>query len=194
MSENLKPWKVISTKQLLDCPPWFKVFSDDWLLPSGEVVKDFLRIEARDYVLIFAIDDDRQVLLLKGYRPGCRDIVLQLPAGYVDDNDASVLDSAKRELLEETGVIAETWHLLGSFVGDGNWKLGTFHCYLAQGLSPVDSELPESDDPGKQILIWMSLEDVKAAWRAGQFGQAATVAAVSLAVDWLETSSHTIDE
>ncbi|XBW38196.1 hypothetical protein QEN19_003788 [Hanseniaspora menglaensis] len=44
-----------------------------------------------------------KMLLLKQFRPPLGKVCIEFPAGLIDDSDATVLDAAKRELLEETG-------------------------------------------------------------------------------------------
>ncbi len=70
-------------------------------LPNG-VVSDFDIVEGSSYASIVAFTPDKDVLLVRQYRPGPEKIMINLPAGYIDQEEKAE-DAAKRELLEETG-------------------------------------------------------------------------------------------
>ena len=71
------------------------------------------RTVKRPAVAIIAVTDDERVVLVEQYRPPVGENVIELPAGLTGDvagaEDESLLDSAKRELLEETGYEAARW-------------------------------------------------------------------------------------
>lgn len=54
-------------------------------------------------VIIFALTDNKEVILEKSYRVPLESFVLELPAGITDKEGESEEDAARRELLEETG-------------------------------------------------------------------------------------------
>ena len=183
---RLKNWEQIESEEIFDCSPWFKVFKDTWLLPNQEKVTNFSRIEGRDYVIIVAVNNQKEFLVMNGYRPGCEEVILQFPAGYVDSEDNEPLISAKRELLEETSIKAEDWKHIGSFTRDGNWKINTIHGYLAQNLSEITDKSVESDDLGEVIISWMSWESIYSNWRKGKFKQVETTAILGLVFEMLK--------
>jgi ADP-ribose pyrophosphatase len=62
---------------------------------------------------IVAITDDDRVVLVEQFRPPVGESVIELPAGLTGDvagkEHESLVESAQRELLEETGYEAERW-------------------------------------------------------------------------------------
>jgi 8-oxo-dGTP pyrophosphatase MutT (NUDIX family) len=70
--------------------------------------------------------------------------LLELPAGKLDEEGESPLDSAKRELAEEIGKQASTWEPLGSFYTSPGFTDEEVHLFLATGITDVD-ERPEVD-------------------------------------------------
>jgi 8-oxo-dGTP pyrophosphatase MutT (NUDIX family) len=70
--------------------------------------------------------------------------LLELPAGKLDEEGESPLDSAKRELAEEIGKQAADWEPLGSFYTSPGFTDEEVHLFLATGISDVD-ERPEVD-------------------------------------------------
>jgi ADP-ribose pyrophosphatase len=69
---------------------------------------------------------------------------LEIPAGKLDEEGESPLETGKRELAEELGKQAETWEDLGSFYTSPGFTDEQVHLFLATGISDVD-ERPEVD-------------------------------------------------
>jgi ADP-ribose pyrophosphatase len=183
MTDELIPWKVLRTQEVLDCSPWFRVVADDVQLPAGQLVQGYHRIESMDFVMIFPLADDGRVLALRGYKHGPGRVIFQLPAGYMDHEHESALLCAQRELLEETGHTAQQWLSLGSLSVDGNRGLGRARLFLARGLRAVAP--PDSGDLETLLLQWLPLDELRQLWRAGEFDNAAASALIGLALDVL---------
>jgi ADP-ribose pyrophosphatase len=181
--DELIPWKVLDTRMLLDCSPWFRVVADDVLLPNGQRVDGYYRIEAMDFVMIFPLADDGRVLAMRGYKHGPGRVIYQLPAGYLDQEGEPPLACARRELLEETGHEADEWHALGRLSTSGNRGMGYAHLFLARGLHAV--ALPDSGDLETLVVEWLPLEEVRRLWRASEFDNAAAAALIGLVLDTL---------
>ncbi len=71
--------------------------------------------------------------------------LLEIPAGKLDEEGESPLDSAKRELAEEIGKQAEHWESLGSFYTSPGFTNEEIHLFLATGISDLD-ERPEVEE------------------------------------------------
>jgi len=64
--------------------------------------------------------------------------LLELPAGKLDQEGESPLETAKRELAEEIGKQAADWESLGSFYTSPGFADEEVHLFLATGISDVD--------------------------------------------------------
>ena len=179
---DLRPWRILRSKLILDRTPWMRVFSEEVELPDGRVVDGYLRVEQPDFVIIVPVRSECEIGLIRGYKHGVGAVDMQPPAGYVEKGE-DVLIAAQRELLEETGCQAETWFELGSYVISGNRGAGRAHMYLAIGCQQIIE--PDSGDLEEQEVVWLSLEEVQQRWTDGKFSQMTTVAALGLAFNHL---------
>src|SRR3954452_22096441 len=71
-------------------------------------------VEHPGAVAIVAVDDDGMVALVRQRREAARKDLLELPAGTLEEGE-SPLESARRELEEETGLTGGTWRELTAF-------------------------------------------------------------------------------
>jgi ADP-ribose pyrophosphatase len=178
-----KPWVVLSSQLLVDRPPWLRLWEQNVALPNGATIEGYLVSEQQDVAMVFAITDDRQVLLVEQYKHGVGEAEWDLPAGYMDADDNSPLNCAQRELREETGYASTHWQHLGSFVFNPNRSPCLFHYFLARNARP-EAE-PEWDETEAIILHLVDLADIVPMVRRGDIGSMASALGVFLALDAL---------
>lgn len=93
---------------------WIRVLRRPIQTPDGER-HHWELVERRTHgpiVAIVALTDDDHVILLRTFRVPAKRWMLEVPAGLMDQPGESPLDTAKRELLEETGYAAARWETL----------------------------------------------------------------------------------
>ena len=140
-----KKVRVLSSKTVFRGPV-FSVTLDEVVEPSGvRTRRDTIRHQGSVVVLVV---DDRsgppRVLLLRQYRYPADDFLWELPAGRIDRGE-SVLDAAKRELLEETGFRAQHWKRLFTYYSSPGFLDETMTIYQASGLAAGEAQ-PEADE------------------------------------------------
>ena len=140
---DLKFWKSQDKELLLNVEPWFKVWREAVELPDGQIVPDFYTFSMPNSCVIIAMRSDHRVITLKQYKHGVGKIVTNLPAGFIEEGE-SPLAGAKRELIEETGYVSESWVDLGHFVRNANRGCGLMHVFLATDVRQVTD--PDSGD------------------------------------------------
>ncbi|HWY75857.1 MAG TPA: NUDIX hydrolase [Verrucomicrobiae bacterium] len=91
---------VLSTK-------WFELVAKR--LPS--FAEPHYSIRAQDYVAIVAVDTQGNFLLVRQLRPAVDGRTLEIPSGHVDPGETPE-ESARKELLEETGYVADQFEFL----------------------------------------------------------------------------------
>jgi 8-oxo-dGTP pyrophosphatase MutT (NUDIX family) len=87
--------------------------------------------------------------------------LLELPAGKLDAEGESPLETAKRELAEEIGKQAEHWEPLGSFYTSPGFADEEVHLFLATGISDV-AERPEVEENERIDVEIRPLSDLDA--------------------------------
>ncbi len=182
-----RPWQIKDRRVVLDHAPFGMILHEDVLLPDGRLIKNFLRLELRAFVVVFAVAEsvDGQVVpFIEQYRIGPRAASMELPAGFIEDGEAP-LDAAKRELREEVGMEADQWRSLGRFFMDSSREAGWANIFLATGARQV--RIPDHGDLGNQVIHLLPIEDARRLWRDGTMNAAAMALAVALALSALDT-------
>lgn len=107
-----KRWRVFA-KKTIHKNPWFSVDLEDIQKPSGH--RDnyyiFQGTGRKDFVVAIALDDN-YFYLTEQWRPTLKKYSLEFVAGRAEKNE-SYLEAVKREFLEETGLEAKKWLLIG---------------------------------------------------------------------------------
>jgi ADP-ribose pyrophosphatase len=125
---------------------------------DGEVVEREV-IHRMDAAAIVAYDDEH-VWLVRQPREAIGRYTLELPAGKLDVEGESELETAKRELAEEIGREAEHWEAILSYHSSIGYTDERVHLFAATGLHDSDVEA----DPGERIeIVRWPLSDLDAA-------------------------------
>lgn len=150
-----------------------KVYSDKVRLPGGhESRREIIRHQGA--VVVIAVLDNGKLLFERQFRYPLRRVFLELPAGKIDAGEHT-LDTARRELREETGYKAKLWRHLGTMHPAIGYSDERIEIFWAQGLSFVG----EDPDHGEILeIIEMSLSDALLAVRDGEITDAKTVTAL----------------
>lgn len=175
---RFSPWEVLDSNELLNAEPWLTVTSQRVRLPDGRIVNDFYRIDMSEFAVMHVRTTDGRVIALKQYRLGVGDVCLALPGGGVEKGELPV-DAAKRELLEETGYVAENWRSLGQFVVNGNQGCGRANFFVADGATRVAE--PDSGDLETTDVVLVTPDEIAAAVANGEVKTITTVALMAMA-------------
>jgi ADP-ribose pyrophosphatase len=97
-------------------------------------------------VTILPILDDGRVCLIRNYRVAVGKALVELPAGTLEPGEDPA-ETARRELIEETGYTAARLEKLREFFLSPGILNERMHLYLARGLTPGKTAM----EPGEQI-------------------------------------------
>ncbi len=150
-----------------------KVHRDTVRLPDGsQGHREYVRHPGA--VAILALTEDRQLLLERQYRYPPRREFIEIPAGKLEPGEPH-LDTAKRELREETGYEAEEWTRLcvvDTAIGYTDERIELFR---ARKLTKKTRKL----DPGEFLEIFLlPFDDAVDMVRDGRISDVKTVAAI----------------
>ena len=160
MPSKHQKWESLTKVSILNKNSWFEVYSESLLLPDGEVIPEYFRIEMPHYAAVFAVTDDKKIIIFRSYRHAIGEVTLTVPGGMIEKGE-SPLQGIKRELLEETGFVANVWESLGTFAGNSTRGCGTYHFFFASESKNVQK--PDSGDLEElELLLWTPKEVEKA--------------------------------
>lgn len=114
---------------------------------DGETVEREV-VRRMDAAAIVAYDDEH-VWLVRQPREALLEHTLEIPAGKLDVEGESPLQTAQRELAEEIGCEAEHWELVRAYAPTSGYSDERLHLFAATGLRTSDVEA----DPGERIEI-----------------------------------------
>jgi len=159
----VKPWKVLESRYF---HPRFRI--DKCELGNGNLL-DATIFEFRSWANIVALTKTGEVVLVKQYRHGVCDVLLEFPGGVVEDGEDPI-EGARRELLEETGYKASQIIQIGKLYPNPALQTNTLYCYLALDAEKVSGQ---NLDAGEDIEVHlMPLDELVELAKRGEFPHA----------------------
>ena len=162
--------KITSANEVYKCR-LFSVTEDEAVdLKTGFRIKRAV-VRHRGSAVMMAVDDKKRILLVRQYRLPAGKYLWELPAGSVDPGEKP-LQTARRELIEETGYRARTWRKLAAFFPSPGFVTERMTIFLATDLTagtatPMDDERIETR--------WFTPREVADMIGAGRIEDAKTI-------------------
>jgi len=98
----MKKWKLLKETDVSPSK-WFPIKQHKVELPNGTIIDDYFITTLGNVGMILPITKENKIVLVKQYKHGVEDVLIELPAGF-QQNNKSIEESALAELEEETGI------------------------------------------------------------------------------------------
>lgn len=139
-------WSRLTSTSVFSSP-WFETRRDTAVRPDGSTGL-YDHIVTTGSVTVLAMDDDGSVAVTRQWIYTHENTQWRLPAGRIEPADPGAEVSARRELLEETGISAQHWRHLGTINCADSFTNHRDHAFLATGLRQGTASL----EPGEADL------------------------------------------
>ncbi|MDQ6482308.1 NUDIX hydrolase [Dyadobacter sp. LHD-138] len=137
-------WKTLSSETVYE-NPWLEISHREVINPAG---KDGIYgvVKFKNKALgIIPVDEDGNIYLVGQFRYTLNEYSWEIPEGG-GPFDEDVLDAAKRELKEETGLIAANWTRLSRIHTSNSATDEEGFLFMAEGLSQSEAEPEETEE------------------------------------------------
>ena len=141
--------------------PRFNVTQKIYLREDGtKIVRDI--VNPGEAAVILPITEDNEVVFITQYRESVNKVSLELPAGMVDSGEEPI-ETAKRELEEETGLIANKIEPLISLYPSTGYTSEKVHIFVAKDFKNGVQRLDSTEEilSIKKIKIEECIEKIK---------------------------------
>ena len=139
----LNKYSQISSKTIKKNPYWDYKF-DEYVLPSGNT-GNYHYVETPGSVMVIPRTNDGKIVLVKQFRYLNRKISIEFPGGGIKP-DISEIENARKELIEEAGIIAANVTKIGEFNPFNGVTNEICNVILATNITFTDSKPEESEE------------------------------------------------
>ena len=136
-------------------------------------------IEHNGGVTIAAITDDNKMVMVKQFRKAVEQVILEVPAGK-RDGDEEPIETAKRELKEETGYTARDTKFLTKFYASVGYSEEVIYAYLCTGLTPGETQF---DDNEAIDVIEYDIDELYQMIKDGEIVDSKTIITILMAIE-----------
>lgn len=142
-------WRLEESEELIR-DDWLNLRADRCRMPDGTEVTPYYVLEYPDWVNVVALTEDDELVMIRQYRHGVGRTLLEIPCGSMDSGDASPLDAARRELLEETGFECTDLRPTASMFSNASSHTNQAHMFVGTNAKRVSGQRL---DASEQILV-----------------------------------------
>ncbi len=149
----MKPWELLQSEYLFRKPPWLIIRKDRIKSPAGIIMDDYFIFEYPTWVNVIALTKEGKFVFVRQYRHALGEVSYELSAGICDETDQDPLDTARRELLEETGYGRGSWSPWMINSANPGTHTNLTYCFLALDVEKIgDQALDPTEEMSVHLL------------------------------------------
>ncbi|WP_045687839.1 NUDIX domain-containing protein [Hymenobacter sp. AT01-02] len=145
---HYNPWQTLGTAVKYE-NPWIRVREDQIINPAGNPGVYGVVSMKNKALGIIPVDEEGNTWLVGQYRYALKEYCWEIPMGG-GPVELDILESAQRELKEETGLLAKRWTNIARVHTSNSVTDEEGFVFLAQDLEQGDTEPEETED----LRIW----------------------------------------
>ena len=139
-----RKWEILSSEYLIR-RPWLTARRDHVKLPTGVENKEYYILEYPDWVNVIAITKEGEFVMIRQYRHGLGETRYELSAGVCEEGE-DPMESARRELYEETGYGGGEWQLWMTVSPNPSTSTNLTYSFLATDVERISTQHLESTE------------------------------------------------
>ncbi len=164
----MEKWTLLDSKYIIQ-RPWATLRVDKLQLPNGNIKDEYYVLEYPTWVNMVAFTEDNQLLFVRQYRHGASKILVELPAGVVDEGEEPE-EAARRELLEETGYTFNSIEYICELYANPATSGNLTYTYVLKGGKKIQEQQLDSSEDIEVVI--MGIEEAKQFLFDNKIGQA----------------------
>lgn len=162
---KVKEWESVGDPKKIAKGFNIALMQRSFLRPVDRAIRKYSYVVGKEGVTIFAITANDQIILKEEFKQGTARIGLECPSGVMDEGE-SPMETARRELLEETGYEAGSMFVVpGRFVfGERKFPCG-YRLVMAMRCERIAEPSPEPGEAGMSVYLatasefWSAIRD-----------------------------------
>lgn len=187
MTDDQK-WQITSSRYIVN-DRWMKLRADACVTPEGHTLDPFYVIEYKDWVNCLVIDKDYNAIMIRQYRHGVGEPVLEIVAGSTENQDVNPEESIRRELKEELGYVGGDVVKIGESYANPANQTNKIHSFLAfDGSCSAEQELEPGESLRIEKLPFSELMKIMSRPDAGDLFQSIHLANLFFAMNYIRSS------
>jgi len=176
--DTAESWPVVSADEQLR--NWLITVRTDKVRMPDDHYAERSVVTHLGAVAVLALDDAERVLMIRQYRHPVGHLLWEIPAGLRDTAGESLLATAQRELLEETGYRARDWHTLVDYFSSPGFTTERIRIFLARGLEKADGHDDYEREHEEKFIVtgWVDLTEAVGLVLAGKLHNGAAITGI----------------
>lgn len=180
---KLSKWETLDSKIFYE-DKWIKIRQEKCKDNNDFIINPYYILDYPDWVHLICFDENYKILITRQYRHGIKSINYEIPCGVVDNIDKTPLDTAKRELKEETGFVSENFKKIITYSPNPSNHSNSIHCFLVTDL--IQTNKRSLDDSEEIEYEFLSFSEILKLINENKFLQSMHISTLFMALHHLK--------